>query len=90
MPTYDSIIVKVCFESLQKLIQNSKNIFDPPPLYEIHPEDPFEFDTVTFGRCIAGVNRMMFGFHRNMKRKIMDDETFFLLFTVTPEINGES
>ena len=54
----------------------------------MHPKDPLEVDTVSFGCCIAGVTRMMFGLMRKIKRKIMVDEAFVLYFPVTSELNG--
>ena len=61
-----------------------------PPSYELHAEYPLEVDTVPFGRYITGFTRMMYGFLRKMKRKMMVKEAFVLFFPVTLELNGES
>ena len=56
----------------------------------MYPEDPLELDTVAFGRCIAGVARMMFGLLRKMKSKMMVAEEFFMFSPVTLELNSGS
>ena len=56
----------------------------------MYPEEPLEVDTVSFVCCIALVTRMVFGFLRKMKRKIIVSEGFVLVFPVAPEINGGS
>ena len=53
-------------------------------------KDPLEVDTAQFGRCIAGVTRMMFGFMRKTKRKMVVVEAFVMFFPVTIELNGVS
>ena len=65
-------------------------VISAPPSYELHPKDPLEFDTVTFGHFIAGVTRMIFGLLSKMKRKMIVVEAFVLFFSVTPELNGGS
>ena len=62
----------------------------PPPSYDLHPKDPLEVDTVTFGCCIAGVTIIMFGFLKNIQSKIMVVEAFVLFFPVASELNGGS
>ena len=47
-------------------------------------------DTVPFGCCIVGVTRMMFGFLRKIKWKMMVAEAFVLFFPVILELNGGS
>ena len=61
-----------------------------PLLYELHPEDPLEFYTVSIECCIAGLTRIMFGLLRKMRRKMMVAEAFDLLFPVTLELDGVS
>ena len=65
-------------------------VISAPPSYELHPKDPLEFYTVTFGHFIAGVTRMIFGLLSKMKRKMIVVEAFVLFFSVTPELNGGS
>ena len=61
-----------------------------PPSYDLHPEDPLEVDTVTFGFCIEGVTIMMFGLLRKMRRKMVVVAALVLFFTVALELNGGS
>ena len=91
MPACASIFVNVFFRISAKVFSAfPKYLLTPPPSYEMHPKDPFEVDTVPFEFCIAGVNRMMSGLLRKMKKKRMAADAFVLFFPVGPEFNGGS
>ena len=92
MPAYASIFVNIFFRIPAKVDSEfSRDFwFSPPPFCDLHPEDTLEVDTVPFGCCIVGVARMMFGFLRKTKRKMMVVEEFVLFFPVAPELNGGS
>ena len=89
MPTYASIFVNVFPQIPAKADLAFPRALLTPPHYELHPEDPLEFDTVPFGFYISGVPRMMFDFLRKTKRKMVAD-AFVLFDTVAPELNGGS
>ena len=92
MPAYASIFIFFFLNPCQGRFVTPKSFVDPPPLpsYAIHTKNSLEDDTVPFGCCILGVTRMMFGFLKKMKRKMMFVEAFVLFPPVTLELNGGS
>ena len=90
MPAYTLIFVNV-FSRIPAKVDSALPralLILSHPSYGLHPKDPLEVDTVSFGCCIAGFTIMMFGFLRKMTRKMMVVEAFVLFFNVTLELNG--
>ena len=77
VPTYASILVNVFFipAKVDSAFPRYLLILYPT-LYELHPKDRLEVDTVPFGCYIAGLYGMIYGLLRKSKRNIMVSEAF--------------